>query len=366
MLFLGAGASAPFGVPTMQGLTELCENYLRENGFAELEAIRESMKRFGLVSDFESLLSVLQGLASPVEMVKVSGPFTAYLANHIQDFDVIKQTKAAEYVEALKKILVEKCKEANITTALDAYTALFEMMARVQTINLGPFQTQWQGGAMVQQSGRPPRKTQDIFTTNYDLIVENCFRLGKFGELRTGFKTINMQYLWSPDDSYGFGQNVTNLVKLHGSIDQFLTSDGIEKRQAPPTEGFYLTKALEEMMIYPVHEKYVTRSPYFELMSIFRRQFKQEPVCVVIGYSFRDEAINNAFVDGMTMNPNLKLIYVGGNHAEDNLQNLLKTSPAKLGDGISKRTKAITLRFGEDPQLWEELKTALEKWSPAD
>lgn len=364
MLFLGAGASAPFGVPTMQGLTELCENYLRENGFAELETIHESLQRFGLVSDFESLLSVLQGLASPVETVKTSGPFTAYLANRIQDLDGIKRTKAAEHVEALKRILVEKCKEANITSALDAYNALFEMMARVQAISLGTFQTQWQGGAMI--SGRPPRKTQDIFTSNYDLIVENCFRLGKLGELRTGFKTINMQYLWSPDDSYGFGQNVTNLVKLHGSIDQFLTNDGIEKRQAPPTEGFYLTKALEEMMIYPVHEKYVTRSPYFELISIFRRQFKQDPVCIVIGYSFRDEPINNAFVDGMAMNPHLKLIYVGGHDAENNLQNLLKTSPAEFMDSISKRTKAITLRFGEDPQLWEELKTALENWSPTD
>jgi NAD(P)H-hydrate repair Nnr-like enzyme with NAD(P)H-hydrate dehydratase domain len=53
-------------------------------------------------------------------------------------------------------------------------------------------------------------------------------------------------------------------------------------------------------MIYPIGEKYATRTPYIEILSRFRNTLIEEKVVIVIGYSFRDDPINNAFVDRVT------------------------------------------------------------------
>src|SRR2546427_7652765 len=64
-------------------------------------------------------------------------------------------------------------------------------------------------------------------------------------------------------------------------------------------------------MIYPTGEKYATRSPFYEYLGQLRQTLLSERVCIAIGYSFRDIAINNAFLDGISRNPNLRIILVG-------------------------------------------------------
>ena len=50
-------------------------------------------------------------------------------------------------------------------------------------------------------------------------------------------------------------------------------------------------------MIYPVYEKYISREPFFSLYTAFRRILLEEKIIIVIGYSFRDEAVNNTFLN---------------------------------------------------------------------
>jgi hypothetical protein len=111
-------------------------------------------------------------------------------------------------------------------------------------------------------------------------------------------------------------------------------------------------------MIFPVHEKHVTRSPYIDLYNIFRQRLQIEPLCVVIGYSFRDEAVNNAFIDAVKTNRNLKLIYVGGERAESNVKRIPQ---------IQSRTQCLNWRFDTDPESLTQLgtlKNSIEGWYP--
>jgi hypothetical protein len=69
---------------------------------------------------------------------------------------------------------------------------------------------------------------------------------------------------------------------------------------------------MDKIMIYSIGEKYATRTPYFEILSKFRATLIDEKVVMVIGYSFRDDPINNSFIDRITRfkNKNFKIILV--------------------------------------------------------
>ena len=358
MLFLGAGASAAFGVPTLQELTRECETVLQEGGFStsEFEQIRGSLTRFGIVPDFEAIFTVLQSLVAIDASVRASGPLAAYLAHRIRE--QLRESKdVARHVTALKRMLVEKCSAVRMEDAVKHYNRLFETFASTQNVPTAPnSSTSLIGGSFL--PGTPKRRTQDIFTLNYDLLIERYFDIERIGDvLKTGFVVKGMRMFWDPREGYQWDGRVqsTNLVKLHGSIDQVFTKQGIEKRQAPPSVGYYTTFALDDMLVFPVTEKYVTLNPYFEMHVLLRERLKAEPVCVVIGYSFRDEAVNNAFVDAIHDNTSLRIIYVGGRNATRNLADVPQ---------IARKASSIDMLFGIDEGLYPELENRMKSWYP--
>jgi hypothetical protein len=236
MLFLGAGASAAFGVPTLQELTRECEIVLEKGGFStsEFEKIRVSLMKSGIVPDFEAILTVLQRLCAFDASVRDSGPLAAYLAHRIREQLPVGED-VARHVTELKRMLVEKCSAARMEDAVKHYNLLFEAFAKAGGIKTGPrSSSHLVGGSFL--DGTRSRRTQDIFTLNYDLVIEQYFDIEKIGQwLRTGFTVSGMRLFWNPYEGYQWDGNpgYTNLVKLHGSIDQVFTEQGIEKRQAP-------------------------------------------------------------------------------------------------------------------------------------
>jgi hypothetical protein len=69
----------------------------------------------------------------------------------------------------------------------------------------------------------------------------------------------------------------------------------------------------DQLMIYPIYEKYVSEDPYFSLYFYFRKLLYWNDTYVVIGYSFRDQSINNAFADALRRKKNSRLIIVNSN-----------------------------------------------------
>jgi hypothetical protein len=69
----------------------------------------------------------------------------------------------------------------------------------------------------------------------------------------------------------------------------------------------------EQLMIYPVYEKHISQDPYFSLHYYFRYLLHINNVYVIIGFSFRDPSINNAFRDALISKPASRMIVVNSN-----------------------------------------------------
>ncbi len=116
-----------------------------------------------------------------------------------------------------------------------------------------------------------------------------------------------------------------NLLKLHGSIDWMIDqNDNVQERES--TFSLYGEKFKGRLMIYPIHEKFVSQEPYFSLYSCFKSMLSVSQVCIAIGYSFRDQSVNNAFLDVFKNDASKKLYVVNMNTAP--IKERLKSAPA--------------------------------------
>jgi hypothetical protein len=123
-----------------------------------------------------------------------------------------------------------------------------------------------------------------IFTTNYDPIIEAFFRKMDW-PYSDGFdideqRDLSFQDRWNKEEGY-------QLIKLHGSIDYYSKTSRRTVKYAlnsdSPDRNIYGEK-LERMMILPIGEKYVTKSPYIGMLNKLRYELDSEEVVVAIGY----------------------------------------------------------------------------------
>lgn len=157
-------------------------------------------------------------------------------------------------------------------------------------------------------------KARDIFTLNYDTLIESTLEDLMFPYV-DGFHGANRAFF----DHTLFEQTRTpnpkfNLFKLHGSINWVRDANEVPRRI--PLNS--LDDSLDRLLIYPSEQKYIeTRYGIYEnLMKIFRhklRSSKSNTLLVTLGYSFNDLHINEAIIDAIsTDNNNLTLIgFVG-------------------------------------------------------
>lgn len=136
------------------------------------------------------------------------------------------------------------------------------------------------------------RKPLHLFTTNYDTLIEDALSLAHltywdgFSGGAIAFRTHRYGKP-APDSGYR-----ALVVKLHGSIDWFLSEDGtvlrVRDSDAYPPKG-------GRVLIYPQATKYVAtqRDPFASQFSIFRQALSTgENVLAICGYSFGDDHVN--------------------------------------------------------------------------
>lgn len=190
----------------------------------------------------------------------------------------------------------------------------------------------------------------NIFTTNYDTIIETYIETkGKFNEFYDGFAYSDSQRKkgsWTPE-GYDKNNYKIKLLKLHGSIDQYIDGENIIK--TPPE-----LRRLENAMIYPMREKEVYKDPFFELFTRLKACLCSEKICVVIGYSFsRDEHIKSIFFDAVKSNPGIRKIIVIDKDPDKVKKNL---------DRIGRKIETIKGEFGEE-SVFEKLEQKLARYN---
>ena len=128
MIFLGAGASKPFGIPTLEEFSKEVISKLEELSQGDiLERIKESCKEFDIELDFETLYSILEGMVNPEVSVRRAGSLTAFLVG--KKANLPKSYNYTAILDGLRKTIYEKCSinEQRFSEVERCYDNLFEV-----------------------------------------------------------------------------------------------------------------------------------------------------------------------------------------------------------------------------------------------
>ena len=141
-------------------------------------------------------------------------------------------------------------------------------------------------------------KTIDIFTTNYDSVIEKFVHGQPSGRYlyEDGFPSekiseFSLQELWN---SASNGNRVKlNLYRLHGGLDWYKAMSNVAKRETIH-RNFDLAEVSSDqrVLVPPVLGKNVKDdvllSPIYDT---FAKKFLEYDICIIIGFSFRDKDI---------------------------------------------------------------------------
>ena len=209
-----------------------------------------------------------------------------------------------------------------------------------------------------------------VFTTNYDKAVESfCEEDGI--TLHDGFKldVKTGRRAWAGD--FGCGDKAAapgavGLYKLHGSLDW--KRNGKHGALRVDYDGRSDSEYYRDVLIHPSladKKGEIKTEPYKTIHDSFKRELESSDACIVVGFSFRDDPIASVFRrfaegDGKT------LIVVGPDAKRDVHRSILEGEPpgedGKADEGtpamVAARTRhGVTRRAAVIGQKWTELTT---------
>lgn len=321
LVFLGAGCSAEFGVPTMSELVEEFENSRDpeeapgKSPDVELyRIVSTSLKNIYQRYDLETVLAVLDRLADKSSMTPFDSFVIGTLGKKNYPFSNENVSWVAEELSnELREFLKDKCEfdlesfEKNKST----FDGLWELMAKVDN-----------------NATSENRLGSNIYTTNYDRYLDRYLQ-EKYSSVNTSivqdyFNRVTDPPFFDPRlDAVLENYDPNNeYVKIHGSIDWYHQPN---RRIVKTVEMF--TRNVRDVMMLPVSEKPLYLEPWITLLMLFKRAIKQAKKIIAIGYSFNDEYIRDLF----------KEVTSGGMHRM-----------AVIGRSAS---KVVSEHFSKDPNV---------------
>lgn len=148
-------------------------------------------------------------------------------------------------------------------------------------------------------------KPVEIFTTNYDLLLEKAFEDlsipyfdGFVGSIQSFFDLRAVEDNLIP-------KHWTRLWKIHGSINWF------QKENKEVYRSIVTKENGDSCLIYPSHLKYEQsrKMPYLALIDQLNKFLRQpNSLMVITGYSFNDEHLNDTILSALKANPNSMVI----------------------------------------------------------
>jgi hypothetical protein len=187
----------------------------------------------------------------------------------------------------------------------------------------------------------------EIFTTNYDLIMERSLERARV-PIFDGFVGTHRPFFLPEsleDSAVAPPRSWVRVWKLHGSINWSLETGNKKKtfiRQTPEKAGDYL--------VLPSSFKYdeARKQPYQAMIERFGRVLHQrESLLVTCGYSFRDEHIDSIIFDSLDRSPLTHVVALKHGPLDENhqLAVLAKEHPNLLV--LAKNAACIGRRYGE-------------------
>jgi hypothetical protein len=197
----------------------------------------------------------------------------------------------------------------------------------------------------------------EIFTTNYDLLLEQAmeqaevpFFDGFVGSINPFFAHLSVEAEEGKANEAVFPPKAwTRLWKLHGSINWRMRKNIVGKGRISRFMGESISPE-EELVIFPSREKYIQskKLPFVAFQDRLRKFLANgECLIIIVGYSFSDEHINDLLLQGLSSNPRLAAIVLA--YGEKNNEDTT-TPPFRLSEKIieyGKSYKNLTI-YGHD------------------
>lgn len=271
LLLLGAGASVRAGVPTT---VDFVDNFQREVELppdfkAWLVKFREKLPR----GDVEALMRAMASLSSSEDSPE--------LMFFRRESSLASPPIFEKWTSILEQYIRKKC-----------------FVPPEDVSYLDPLRK------LILNYARP----LDIFTVNYDTSIEVlCLTRGI--PFNNGFERT-----WHPDALEKDMETTVRLHKIHGSVTWWATDEGtiVEipvRIEEPQTRLYYGTRA-QTLVIYPGTPTKIA-APLLELLPLLRKRLLEADLCVVAGYSLRDDEVRRILLDSVRDNPKLAVVLIG-------------------------------------------------------
>lgn len=295
VFFFGAGASAPFGIPTMEQFVVDFEKFLNENVekrerelYSDIKTTLES--KIHRKADLEAVFSVIDGIISyddPENLGMLALYFETERRRHFPTADDVNLCKKLK--KRFQKFINEQCNIPDTFLKIkNVYSDFFNRIA----LELGNFDTNTTGEYFFNYDW-------NMFTTNYDLCLEYYWREIVKIDMDSNFMYDKRQNkcILKPKSILATPSGVIKLFKLHGSINWLIeetTGDVIEVTEKGNSLMGRSYKG--ELMLYPIAEKELYLEPHISMPVRLNRELKNKPVWIVVGYSFNDSVIQEIFL----------------------------------------------------------------------
>lgn len=276
--FFGAGSSCAFGLPNVYKLTDEVEEKLD----SRLQTIFKSLKKSLSELNSDKKISVEDVLNYVRQIREITGE------KEDRIYDGVNGKLAKELDEQICKkifkIIQEKENEADIEE-LRKFFSWLDVANR--------------------------NYTKEIFTTNYDLLIEKAMEFNHIPYF-DGFVGTYEPFFWP--ESIEKNINITDLTfnwirlwKIHGSLNwEFRKEESNEKSKIIRVGK--IENPENELVVYPSKEKYnlSRKQPFIAYLDRLKNYLQQGEILFVFsGYSFSDQHINEIIFNALRQNPRL-------------------------------------------------------------
>ena len=351
VFFFGAGASAPFGIPTMKQFVLDFEKYLDKKGTEKERNLYRDIKnylrsQFERDIDLEDVFTVVDGLIN--HDIERLGLLSIYYFHKYFSLSHTTRTKPRFW----KKLYddVDVCKPLR-----DKFQNFVREKCLIPARSYGKIREVYQdffNRLWVEATSRssPPSKTKGnyrycetwtMFTTNYDTCLEYYWREIVRVPLNTGFDFDRARntMVSSPHRLYDYSRpNEMRLLKLHGSVSWLVEKNGTVVEETALGPSLVGRKFVGELMIYPVEQKELYVDPYISMFVQLNRELKNKSIWVIIGYSFNDPIIREVFIRNSDETKRIVLLHLDAQ----------KVKGQRLVNIKCKEMFLLNQKFGED------------------
>lgn len=313
--FFGAGTSCALGVPNIAMLTTQVENTLDENYKIDFIKIKNDLEtthpdRSINIEDILNQVRQIRSITGEREdknYLEICGQSASKLDNEIckKIYSIISESESGTDLSNTKKFL---------------------SWLNIQNKDF----------------------TKEIFTTNYDLIIEKSLeeiRVPYFDGFVGSYEPFFLQEsIERFVDKSDLTQNWIRLWKIHGSLNWFWKDNNTTSSHSI-VRGSKITdieNISNELVIYPSKEKYDSskKQPFVAYFDRLKNTLQNgELLFIFSGYSFSDQHINEIIFNSLRQNNRLSIVVFFFNDKE--IEDLYSESSSYLNLTAFGPTKAI-------------------------